>query len=79
MFLNREKIKSIRIPTCIIHGEYDEIIPVQEGVELYEQSGAASKDILIISGAGHNDLMMAGREQYFEKVGGFIEKNSGED
>jgi alpha-beta hydrolase superfamily lysophospholipase len=74
-FLNKEKIKSILIPTCIIHGEHDEIISVQEGLQLYEKSGAANKDILIISDAGHNDLMMIGHDQYFEKIEGFIEKN----
>lgn len=78
-FLNKEKIKSIHVPTCIIHGEYDEIIPVQEGVELYELSGAARKDVLVISGAGHNDLMMTGQEQYFGKIKGFVESNLGAD
>jgi hypothetical protein len=74
-FLNKEKIKSILIPTCIIHGEHDEIISVQEGLQLYEKSGAANKDILIISDAGHNDLMMIGQDQYFEKIEGFVERN----
>lgn len=74
-FLNQEKIKEILIPTCIIHGEYDEIIPVQEGYELYQNSGAASKDILVIPGAGHNDLMMTGHDQYFGKIESFVKKN----
>jgi alpha-beta hydrolase superfamily lysophospholipase len=74
-FLNKEKMRSILIPTCIIHGEYDEIIPVQEGLELYQKSGAANKDILVISGAGHNDLMMTGHDQYFEKIEGFVKNN----
>ena len=75
-FLNREKIRSIVIPTCIIHGEYDQIIPVQEASELYENSGAADKDIIIIPGAGHNDLMIVGHRQYFDKIEEFVTKDS---
>ena len=75
-FLNKEKIKSVRIPTCIIHGEIDEIIPVQEGLELYENSGAAAKNILIISGAGHNDLLFRGHQQYFDEIDKFVKRNS---
>lgn len=75
-FLNKEKIESVLIPTCIIHGELDQIIPVQEGLELYEKSGAAVKDILIISGADHNDLMLRGHTQYFTKIEDFIKKYS---
>lgn len=36
-------------------------------------------DSLIISGAGHNDLMMVGQEQYFEKIAEFVNKNSFND
>jgi pimeloyl-ACP methyl ester carboxylesterase len=75
-FLNSQKIKAVHIPTFIIHGELDQIIPVQEGLKLYENSGAVDKDILIISGADHNDLMIRGHRQYFTKIEEFIKKNS---
>ena len=75
-FLNKEKIKSVLIPTCIIHGELDQIIPVQEGLELHENSGAGDKDILVVSGADHNDLMIRGQRQYFAKIEEFVKKNS---
>jgi len=74
--LNREKIKSVYIPTFIIHGELDQTIPVQEGLELYENSRAEDRDILVISGADHNDLMIRGHEQYFSKLEEFIKRNS---
>jgi len=74
-FLNKGKIKSVRTPTCIIHGELDQIIPVREGLELYENSGAEYKDILIIPGADHNDLMVRGHKQYFDKIEGFVRKH----
>lgn len=73
-FLNKEKIRSVTIPTCIIHGEYDHILPVHEGLELYENSGSVDKDVLIITAADHNDLMMRGQKQYFGTIRGFVAK-----
>ena len=55
-FANDIKIKEIRIPTLIIHGERDEIIPVAEGRSLFALSGASEKRSLFVPGAGHNDL-----------------------
>ncbi|MCD6568157.1 MAG: alpha/beta hydrolase [Dehalococcoidia bacterium] len=74
--LNRGKIKKIHIPTCIIHGEYDQILPVEEGKELYENSGASNKELLIVPGADHNDLMLRGQKEYFDTIESFISRNS---
>ncbi len=70
--LNKEKIKSITIPTLIIHGERDQIIPVEEGKELYENSGAREKSITLIPYSGHNDLLINGEEQYFTAIEKFV-------
>ena len=67
-FGNDVKIAEVRIPTLIIHGEDDEIIPATEGRALYEHSGAAQKYSLFIPGAGHNDLLERGREQYMQSI-----------
>jgi uncharacterized protein len=75
-FQNKDKIRSVSIPTLIIHGELDEIIPVQEGKELFVNSGAADKSILIIPGSGHNDLLFNGENQYFSVLGDFVNKYS---
>ena len=71
-FLNRVKIRQIDKPTLIIHGEYDQIIPVQEGKELYQSSGARDKRILIIPGADHNDLMIVNQSLYFNTIEEFV-------
>jgi alpha-beta hydrolase superfamily lysophospholipase len=70
-FGNEEKIAEVRIPTLIIHGEEDEIIPVTEGRALYERSGAPRKYSLFVPGAGHNDLFERGQEQYMESIVAF--------
>lgn len=71
-FGNAAKIGEITIPTLIIHGEADYLIPVSEGQTLYERSPAADKRLVLIPGAGHNDLMFVGMAQYFEAIGEFV-------
>jgi uncharacterized protein len=71
-FGNDLKIKEITIPTLIIHGEEDEIIPVTEGRALFALSGAKEKYSLFIPQAGHNDLMMRGLESYMEAIERFV-------
>jgi alpha-beta hydrolase superfamily lysophospholipase len=71
-FLNKVKIRRITKPTLIIHSEYDQIIPVSEGKELHRNSGAKDKRILIIPGAGHNDIMMVDQSTYFNTIEEFI-------
>ncbi len=67
-FGNDIKIRDVAIPTLIIHGEWDEIIPATEGRMLYELSGAGEKSSLFIPQAGHNDIMMVGLEAYMKAV-----------
>ncbi len=62
------RITKVTVPTLIIHGEEDWIIPPSDGRRLYEASGATEKRLLLIKGAGHNDLMMIGARQYFPAV-----------
>ncbi len=67
-FGNVEKISRADLPTLIIHGERDWIIPVGDGIDLYEASPAADKTMVKVPGAGHNDLLMAGRRLYFNAI-----------
>ena len=72
LFLNKVKIRKVHKPTLIIHGEYDQIISVREGEELYENSGAQDKKLLIIPGADHNDVMIVKQSLYFDTIEKFI-------
>jgi hypothetical protein len=71
-FSNEEKIKSVHIPTLAIHGEYDHLIPFSEGRKLYENAAATEKGFLLIPKGDHNDLMLVGKEQYFNKIKEFV-------
>jgi Hydrolases of the alpha/beta superfamily len=70
-FGNLDKIAKTGLPTLIIHGERDWIIPVGDGEALYDTSPSARKTFVRIPGGGHNDLMLVGRKQYFEAVAAF--------
>jgi len=67
-FCNDVKIREILIPTLIIHGEADEIIPVEEGKALYELSNATHKASILVPNAGHNDLMDRSLKEYMEAI-----------
>ena len=69
---HREKIQSIALPLLVIHGEWDELLPVELAIELYDTIGSDDKSLEIVPRAGHNDLLWVGRDQYFEAVRKFI-------
>ncbi len=66
------KMAQISIPTLIIHGERDILIPPADGRMLYERCASPDKRLVLIPGGGHNDLMMVGMAQYFQAVNEFI-------
>lgn len=71
-FYNKDKIREITIPTLIIHGEQDNLIPLQIGQALYQLSVADNKDMVIIPGAGHNDLLDKGHTLYLSAIENFV-------
>lgn len=70
-FGNLDKIARAKLPTLIIHGERDWIIPISDAGALFEASPAKQKTLVRIPGAGHNDLMLVGRQSYFESLAQF--------
>jgi pimeloyl-ACP methyl ester carboxylesterase len=66
------RLAPIRLPVVQIHGEWDQIIPLEHGVAFHEQLTTDRKQLVIIPGAGHNDIGWVGRELYFETLARFI-------
>lgn len=66
------KIKTIRAPLLVMHGDRDEVIPFSQGRQLYE-AGNEPKTFYPISGAGHNNTTLVGGPSYFKTMKGFIE------
>jgi alpha-beta hydrolase superfamily lysophospholipase len=69
-------IRKISLPTLIMHGEYDQIVPVEEGKALYETIAAKDKRLTIIPGVDHNTIMSGGMQQYFKALHDFITAHS---
>lgn len=73
-FANTDKIGRFRGPTVIIHAEFDQIIPLDDGEALYAAAAAADKVMVTIPGAGHNDIFMRGLDRYLEAITDLAQK-----
>ncbi len=62
------KVSSITIPSLVIHGGMDELAPVQQAVDMHHAFQSSSKRLLTIPGAGHNDLLYRGLNEYFAAI-----------
>ncbi len=72
----RAKIEAITLPLLSIHGEWDELIPVETAVEIQQRAGSASKHLEVIPQAGHNDLLYRGPQRYFGAIDTFVRQQS---
>ena len=75
-FGNLTKIKKIKIPILIIHGEADTLIPPSDGRKLYEACSSNNKRLVLIPGGRHNDLMSVGLKTYFDPVESFVYRDT---
>jgi len=66
------RLAPIDLPVLQIHGEWDEIIPLEYGVAFHESLETEAKQLVIVPGAGHNDIGWVGRELYFEALARFV-------
>jgi len=71
-FASPAKMERIATRTLVIHGQADVLIPASDGQELYRRCATPDKRLVLISGAGHNNLMMVGMSQYFEAIRTFV-------
>ena len=71
-----ELIRKISLPTLVMHGEYDQIVPLEEGRALYETIAAKDKRLLIIPGVDHNTIFMGGMQQYLQALKDFVSAHS---
>ena len=61
----KRRVSTLNIPVWVAHGERDRVIPVRMGREVFAAARRPG-ELLIIPSAGHNDLVEAGREQYWQ-------------
>jgi hypothetical protein len=66
------KIPAIRVPLLVVHGDRDEIVPLDHGRRLFAAANEP-KTFYLIPGAHHNDTYIVGGDAYFAAVGRFLE------
>ena len=59
---NVDKLRACPMPTLLLHGAVDPLIPPLAARENLDASNAAWKRLVEIPGAGHNDLLFRARE-----------------
>jgi alpha-beta hydrolase superfamily lysophospholipase len=67
-----ELIRKIFTPTLVLHGEYDRIVPLEEGKALFESIGAKEKRLIIVPGVDHNTIMSGGMQLYLKSLTEFV-------
>ena len=72
-FRNFGKIRDIGKPTLIIHGQKDEIIPLEDADILLANSGTMRKELMLAAGCGHNDILLHCGEAYFQTINRFAQ------
>ncbi len=65
------KIGKVKTPLLILHGEGDEIVPLEQGKALFEAANRP-KTFFPLPGVGHNDTFILGGEPYLRALSRFI-------
>ena len=68
----RQRLAAIQLPLLTIHGSQDQLIPVERALEAHEAAGSSVKELLVVPGAGHNDILYTGMRPYFEALTSFV-------
>jgi pimeloyl-ACP methyl ester carboxylesterase len=68
-----DRLPHLSLPKLIIHGDKDDIIPVELGRQVYDVA-KPPKEWFGIPGANHNDTYAVGGTAYFRRLAEFVRK-----
>ncbi|MGH7772451.1 MAG: alpha/beta hydrolase, partial [Candidatus Binatia bacterium] len=71
-----EKVKRVKAPLLVLHGDKDEVVPFEQGKKVFE-AASPPKEFHAIRGAHHNDTYLVGGDAYFAVLKDFIERAAG--
>jgi len=71
------KLAAITMPTLIIHGLWDDLVPIENAVATAELLRASDVTTEFVEGAGHNDLLWVDPGRYIEAIARLIETAPG--
>lgn len=67
-FDTRSLVSHLDVPVYVAHGNRDRVVPLKLGLEVYE-AAKRKGELLIVEGAGHNDVADIGGEEYWKWIG----------
>ena len=67
---SKAKARSVHIPTLVVHGQLDKVIPPDHAQQLYESLASTQKQLHIMKAGGHGDFR--GTAEYQQLVTGFL-------
>jgi len=73
-YSNDTRVQKFKVPTLIIHGTTDGIIPYSESQLLYQNlPNNVEKKLVLIDKAGHNNILSF-KQDYFTPLSEFVQK-----
>ncbi|MEK7847771.1 MAG: alpha/beta fold hydrolase [Chloroflexota bacterium] len=71
------RVKAIALPVLVICGDCDTLVPPEFATSFYQNVGSQDRTLLTIEGAGHNDLLFVGLNEYFSAIRVFVDRLAG--
>jgi hypothetical protein len=68
----RKLATRIVLPALVLHGEWDRLVPYEQGRELFDVLGSKTKKMVRIEKADHNNIMFVDRVKYIQEISNFI-------
>jgi fermentation-respiration switch protein FrsA (DUF1100 family) len=67
-----DRLPQLSLPKLIIHGDQDDVIPLELGRQVFE-AAKPPKFFYVIPGADHNNTYLIGGATYFQRIAQFIQ------
>ena len=70
-FDTRGKVAALDVPVSVVHGDRDVVVPMRMGRAVHE-AARRQGELLIVPGAGHNDVAIVAGERYWTWLSGSL-------
>jgi len=70
-----DRVIRITMPALIMHGEYDSIVPLEQGEKIFRNLATTDKKMVVVPEADHNTIFAEGMELYLHELAEFIRKH----